>query len=108
MELIGFIGIGTTGAIVTSYVVYKKIEQGRKIKKHTILNDNNVNIELEDSTTIIVSFNLFIIIKASWQKKWSIKKIWINTYLIQNLTLDIHCKTLIQFNILQKMIKNYY
>jgi Holliday junction resolvase RusA-like endonuclease len=77
LELIGFIGAGTSGIagiVVTSYLVYKKIEQGRKIKKHTILQDNNVTIELEDSTTITVSFDLFRLVKASWQKKYSIKK----------------------------------
>lgn len=74
LELLGFIGIGVAGGVIVSYVAYKKIEQGKKVKKHTILQDGNAQLTLEDETTLTVTFNLFTLIKASWQKKWSIKK----------------------------------
>ena len=73
LELIGFIGAGTAGAVITSYIAYKLVEKGRKVKKHTILQDGNVELVI-DEETYKVEFNLFKFIKASWQKKSSIHK----------------------------------
>lgn len=73
LELLGFIGTGITGTVITSYVAYKLIEKGRKVRKHTILQDGNVELII-DETTIKVEFNLFKLIKASWQKKSTIHK----------------------------------
>jgi len=83
LELLGFINTApiliATGATITSYLAYKIIEKGRKVNKHTILQDGNVELVLNSSanieeTKIIVEFNLFKLIKASWQKKSSIQK----------------------------------
>ncbi len=71
LELIGFIGTGTAGAVITSYIAYKLVEKGRKVKKHTILQDGNVELVI-DEETYQIEFNLFKLIKASWQKKSSI------------------------------------
>ena len=68
LELLGFIGTTGTGVAVTSYVAYKLIEKGRKVRKHTVLQDGNVALAINE-TTIKVEFNLFKFIKASWQKK---------------------------------------
>jgi hypothetical protein len=73
LELLGFIGTGVTGDLITSYMTYKLIEKGRRVKKHTILQDGNVELVI-DETTIKVEFNLFKLIKASWQKKSKIHK----------------------------------
>jgi hypothetical protein len=73
LELLGFLGTGTAGTVITSYVAYKLIEKGRKVKKHTILQDGNVELAI-DETTVTVEFNLFKLIKTSWQKKSSIHK----------------------------------
>ena len=73
LELLGFIGVGTAGTVITSYVAYKLIEKGRKVKKHTILQNGNVELAIEE-TIVTVEFNLFKLIKASWQKKSSIHK----------------------------------
>ena len=73
LELLGFVGTGTAGTVITSYVAYKLIEKGRKVKKHTILQDGNVELTI-DETVVKIEFNLFKLIKASWQKKSSIQK----------------------------------
>lgn len=77
LELLGFIEIATvgvaSGAVITSYVAYKIIEKGRKVKKHIVLQDGNVELIIEE-TKVKVEFNLFKLIKASWQKKSSIQK----------------------------------
>ncbi len=73
LELLGFIGTGTAGTIITSYIAYKLIEKGRKVSKHTILQDGNVELVIEE-TKIKVEFNLFKFIKASWQKTSTINK----------------------------------
>ena len=73
LELIGFIGSGVAGAVITSYVAYKLIEKGRKVTKHTVLQDGTVALSI-DETTVKVDFNLFKFIQASWQKKSTIHK----------------------------------
>lgn len=73
LELLGFIGTGTTGILITSYIAYKLRERGRKVKEHTILQDGNVELVIEEET-LKVEFNLFRLIKASWGKKSSIHK----------------------------------
>ena len=83
LELLGFINTApiliATGTLITSYVAYKIIEKGRKVNKHTILQDGNVELILNstvntEETTVTLDFNLFRLIKASWQKKSSIQK----------------------------------
>ena len=77
LELLGFIEIDNvdvaSDTLITSYVAYKSIEKGRKVKKHTVLQDGNVELIIEE-TSFKVEFNLFKLIKASWQKKISIQK----------------------------------
>jgi len=76
LQLLGFIGTGVSGVAgvaITSYIAYKMIEKGRKVKKHTILEDGTVELIIEEDT-YKVEFNLFKLIKASWQKKYSIQR----------------------------------
>ena len=97
LELLGFItkeiAIGTATGVISSYLVYKCIEKGRKVKKHSVnLEEGTVHLELEDikitetdhlelkdikiteTEKIKVTINLFKIIKASWEKISSIQE----------------------------------
>lgn len=72
LQMLGFLGATGAGGVITSYVAYKLIERGRKVRNHTVLQDGNVELVI-DEQTVTVEFNLFKFIKASWQKKSSIR-----------------------------------
>ena len=101
LELLGFIGelgLITTGAVIQSYIVYKTIEKGRKVRKITELKDGNVELLFEKTkttkeTTIKVSFNLLKFIRASWKKKWTVTKDFKEHFLPKgNIKYDIYGK----------------
>jgi hypothetical protein len=76
LTLLGFIGGGTvlaTGAVITSYIAYKKITKGKKVKEHTVLQDNTVELIIEEKS-YKVEFNLFKLIKYTWENKSGIHR----------------------------------